>query len=928
MYGLLSITSQMLEDRPARRVGEGLEDIFRGSLHLRTITKRLLIVKPKIPANPGGAGQSFVKFLFQTEYHSAAPMMNPNDPQHPADPDTPDRTLSVGASGTMAASQIGPYRLLQVLGEGGMGEVWLAEQTKPIHRTVALKLIKAGMDTKAVVARFESERQALALMDHPNIARVFEAGATPEGRPYFVMEYVPGLPITEYCDKHRLTIAERLELFIQVCEGVQHAHQKAIIHRDLKPSNVLVLEQDNRPVPKIIDFGLAKATAQRLTDKTMFTELGMMLGTPEYMSPEQADQTEQNIDTRTDVYSLGIILYQLLVGMLPFEGQAPRAGTLEAILRMIREQEPPKPSTKIRSLGDTSNALAEKRQEEPRLFARHLQGELDWITMKALEKDRARRYSSPAELGADIRRHLSDEPVLAGPPSTMYRAGKFVRRHRFGVLSAATVLSLLIVFAAAMAVQARRIAKERDRANRQAQVAQRVTNFMTNMFKVSDPSAARGNTITAREILDKGSAQIEAGLSKDPEVQAQMMYVMGDVYENLGLYPHSQALLQQSLEIRQRLLGPENPDTLRSMHSLAWVLERQGRYQEAEKLDRQAIAAEQRVLGPEHPNTLAATNALAVVLRSEGHYADAEKLNRQTLEAEKRVLGPEHLNTLGTMQNLAADLDDQGKYSEAENLYRETLVVRRRVLGPEDPKTLDTMNDLGAVLNAEGRYAEAEKLDRETLDIRRRILGPEHPSTLTVMINLAVVLQSEGHYAEAEKLNRETIEIQRRVLGPEHPDTLSTTTNLSAILTSEGRDAEAEKLDRETFAIQKRVLGPEHPSTLLTMNNLAGDLAKTHQYAEAEKLLKETLEIQRRVIGPDSPDAAISTYNLGMVAAQRGQRDKAFSLFQESVDHGLPPTVAQGIAADPDLKPLHGDPRFDALVTHANERAAAAQKPK
>jgi eukaryotic-like serine/threonine-protein kinase len=849
----------------------------------------------------------------------------PNDPQKPSGPDSPDRTLSVGASGSMAASQIGPYRLLQVLGEGGMGEVWLAEQTKPIHRTVALKLIKTGMDTKAVVARFESERQALALMDHPNIARVFDAGATAEGRPYFVMEYVPGLPITEYCDKHRLTIAERLELFIQVCEGVQHAHQKAIIHRDLKPSNVLVVEQDSKPVPKIIDFGLAKATAQRLTDKTLFTELGMMLGTPEYMSPEQADQTEQNIDTRTDVYSLGIILYQLLVGMLPFEGQAARAGTLEAILRMIREQEPPKPSTKIRSLGDTSNALAEKRREEPRLFARHLRGELDWITMKALEKDRARRYASPAELGADIQRHLSDDPVLAGPPSAMYRASKFVRRHRFGVISATILVLLLIVFATAMAVQARRIAKERDRANRQAEVAQRVADFMTNMFKVSDPSAARGNTITAREILDKASTQIETGLSTNPELRAQMMYVMGGVYENLGLYPRSQALLQQSLEIRQRVLAPENPDTLRSMHSLGWVLEREGRYKESEKLDRQTIAAEQRVLGPEHPNTLATTSNLAVVLRSEGHFAEAEKLNRQTLEVERRVLGPENLSTLGTMHNLSADLESEGKYPEADKLEVETLEIRRRVLGPEDPKTLDTMNDLGGLLNEEGRYAEAEKLDRETLDIRRRVLGGEHPSTLTSRTNLANALASEGRLAEAETLDRETVEIQRRVLGPEHPDTLSAMSNLSFILTSEGHDAEAEKLDRETFEIQKRVLGPEHPNTLLTMGNLASDLAKTHHYAEAEMLLKQTLDIQRRVIGRDSPDAAISTYNLGMIAAQQGNRDKAFPLFQESIDHGLPSNIAQGIGADPDLKVLHGDPRFAALLAHVQTRAAAAK---
>src|SRR5580658_7724161 len=329
----------------------------------------------------------------------------PNALQNTPDGDS-DRTRSEGGPGCAAAGQIGPYRLLQLLGEGGMGEVWLAEQKIPIHRTVALKLIKAGMDTKAVVARFESERQALALMDHPNIARVFDAGSTAEGRPYFVMEYVPGLPITEYCDKHRLTIKERLELFMQVCEGVQHAHQKAIIHRDLKPSNVLVVEQNNKPVPKIIDFGLAKATAQRLTDKTLFTELGVMIGTPEYMSPEQADQREQNIDTRTDVYSLGVILYQLMVGALPVDAKALRKAGMEEILRVIREEEPPKPSTKVRAMGKDSAATAEKRREEPRSFAQHLRGELDWITMKALEKDRVRRYGTASDLAADIARYL------------------------------------------------------------------------------------------------------------------------------------------------------------------------------------------------------------------------------------------------------------------------------------------------------------------------------------------------------------------------------------------------------------------------------------------------------------------------------------------------------------------------------------------
>ena len=337
-------------------------------------------------------------------------------------PDTPDdKTLSESAV-QVSFSSIGPYRLIQMLGVGGMGEVWRAEQTEPFHRTVALKLIKAGMDTKAVVARFDSERQALALMDHSHIAKVFDAGETPAGRSYFVMEYVPGLPITDYCDKHQLTIKQRLELFLQVCEGVQHAHQKAIIHRDLKPSNVLVEELDQKPVPKIIDFGLAKAMGQRLTDMTMFTELGGVVGTPDYMSPEQADSNERNIDTRSDVYSLGVILYELLVGTLPFGSHELRDRREEAMLQKIREQEPTPPSTKIRSLGESSKDSAVKRGEEPASLQRHLRGELDWITMKALEKDRTRRYGSPSELAADIQRYLRHQPVLAGPPSATYRA--------------------------------------------------------------------------------------------------------------------------------------------------------------------------------------------------------------------------------------------------------------------------------------------------------------------------------------------------------------------------------------------------------------------------------------------------------------------------------------------------------------------------
>jgi len=851
----------------------------------------------------------------------------PKDPKNTPDPNSPDRTLSTGAPGGAAAGQIGPYRLLQLLGEGGMGEVWLAEQKTPIHRTVALKLIKAGMDTKLVVARFESERQALALMDHPNIARVFEAGSTAEGRPYFVMEYVPGLPITEYCDKHRLTIKERLELFMQVCDGVQHAHQKAIIHRDLKPSNLLVVEQDNKAVPKIIDFGLAKATAQRLTDKTMFTELGVMIGTPEYMSPEQADQREQNIDTRTDVYSLGVILYELLVGARPFEAKALRAAGLEATLRVIREVEPPKPSTKIRSMGEASAASAAKRKEEPRSFAQHLQGELDWITMKALEKDRVRRYGTASELSADISRYLRNEPVAAGPATAAYSMKKYALRHRIALGAAGGLLLLLTGFVVTQAVELHRITAERNRANRERDRATRITDFMTGMFTVSDPSEARGNSITAREILDKASKDIDTSLTKDPELQAQMMHVMGTVYIGLGLYPRAQLLLQQAVEIRQRVLGPEHPDTLKSMNNLAIVLWHEGHYADAEKLHRETLDIRRRVLGPEHPDTLNSMNILAVVLDEEGHYADAEKLYRGTLDIQRRVLGPEHPDTLQSMNNLATVLDDEGQYFEAEKLDRETLEIRRRVLGPEHPETLRSMYNLATVLWLESHYADAEKLHRETLDIQRRVLGPEHPDTLNSMNRLANVLDDEGHYVEAEKLYRETLDIQRRVLGPEHPLTLWSMNNLAAVLGDEGQYFEAEKLDRETLEIRRRVLGPEHPDTLKSATNLANGLYHENHYVEAEKLYRDTLDIQRRVLGPDHPDIAGSTYSLGCIAARRGRRDEALSLLRDAVDHGLPPSADLRIDKDPDLKSLRGDPRFEALVAHAKERAAAAQKP-
>ena len=447
----------------------------------------------------------------------------------------------------------GPYRLIQKLGEGGMGEVWLAEQSKPVRRRVALKLIKVGMDTREVVARFDSERQALALMDHPAIAKVFDAGSTPEGRPYFVMEYVAGIPITAYCDKHKLTTRQRMELFIQVCDGVQHAHQKAIIHRDLKPSNILISEVDGKPMPKIIDFGLAKATSQRLTDGSMYTRVGTLLGTLEYMSPEQADSAGEDIDTRTDVYSLGVVLYQLLVGALPLD---LKKLAYDEMLRRLRDTDVPKPSSRILAQGGDSAIAAKNRGTDAPSLTRQLRGDPDAVVLKALEKDRKRRYASPSELAADLGRYLRNEPVSAHTPSAAYRTRKYIRRHRLGVAVATGLLAILPAFAVVQRVQLQRTRLERDRANRERDRATRITDFMTGMFQVSDPNEQRGNSVTAREILDKASNDIRTGMTKDPDAQAQMMQVMGDVYNSLGLFSRARDLDQQSLDIRRRLLGP------------------------------------------------------------------------------------------------------------------------------------------------------------------------------------------------------------------------------------------------------------------------------------------------------------------------------------------------------------------------------------
>jgi eukaryotic-like serine/threonine-protein kinase len=658
---------------------------------------------------------------------------------------------------------IGPYRLLELIGEGGMGEVWLAEQKQPIRRRVAIKLIKAGMDTREVVTRFESERQALALMDHPAIAKVFDAGSTLRGRPYIAMEYVAGIPITTYCDKHKLTVRQRMELFIPVCEGVQHAHQKAIIHRDLKPSNVLVTTIDGKPMPRIIDFGVAKATSQKLTAGTLYTQIGAMVGTLGYMSPEQADRIGEDIDTRTDIYSLGAVLYELLVGAIPLE---IRNLPYDEVLRHLRDQDAPHPSSKLRALGSESVAIAKNRGSDPRALVRQLRGDLDAIVLKALEKDRARRYASAAGLAADINRYLHNEPVVAHPPSTAYRARKIVRRHRLGVAVAAIGILLLAGFAIVQSVEVRHIARERDRAQRERDRADRMTQFMTGIFKAPGPGEGRGNSITAREILDDASNEIGTSLNNDPELQAKMMVTLAQSYADLGMYSRAQPLVERAVGIQQRIIGPEHRDTLSSMRLLATILRLSQRYDESENLIRQTLATERRVLGAEDPETLISMNALASTLGEEGRFSEQENVERETLAIRRRVLGPEHPATLGSMETLANALTNGGHLAEAEKLQRQALNIQRRVFGPDDLRTLFATSRLAWTLQREGGLAEAENLQRSVLDIQRRVLGSENPGILFSLESEAIYISLQGHYGSAEKLFREAIKIASKTNEP------------------------------------------------------------------------------------------------------------------------------------------------------------------
>jgi eukaryotic-like serine/threonine-protein kinase len=842
----------------------------------------------------------------------------------------PMTTLDELSAGEGPGTIIGPYKLLQRIGEGGMGTVFLAEQQHPVQRKVALKVIKSGLDSRQAIARFEAEQQALALMDHPNIAKVFDAGTIGEpsrptgepsrvsdrvppadetrgltppgspGRPYIVMELVKGAPITRYCDEHRLTPRERLQLFVPVCQAVQHAHQKGIIHRDLKPSNLLMAQYDGRPVPKVIDFGVAKAIGQKLTEHTLFTEFGQVVGTLEYMSPEQADLNQLDIDTRSDIYALGVLLYELLTGTTPLERKRLQGVPLQAVLRLIQEEEPPTPSLRL-STTQEAPSIAAARGLEPKQLSGLVRGELDWIVMKALEKDRNRRYDSANALAMDVQRYLADEPVQACPPSAGYRFRKFGRRNK-GLL-AATGLILLTLMTGIIGTtwalidarfqrgQARHGEAQARQSEAQARQSEAESKAVLEFFQKRILSAVQpkgekgvgglGREATIREAMDKAEPGIAGAFQGQPLVEASIRRSIGLTYWYAGDYRQAIEQLEQVVGLRQAPFPPPDPETLKSMTNLAQAYQSGGRLTDALQLLQEALPLYQARLGPNDSETLWTMNRLAETLRALGRPAEALPLYEEELRVAKIVLGPTHQDTLIYMDKLAGAYGSLGRFAEAVSLFEATLELWKTKVPPDHPDLLVTSGNLAFAYADVGRWAEAEALGRETLPIKQAVLGLDHPDTLAAMNNLANVYRDSGRPAEALPLLEDAVRLQTAKQGRDHFITLIFMGNLATVYRNLGRFDEAMALFDETLRLQKAKLGADHPRRLIFMNEKGDCLLKMKKYDEAETLLRECLALR---VGRDPTDWWVfqTRSQLGQAATGLERYAEAEALLREA----------------------------------------------
>jgi serine/threonine protein kinase/lipopolysaccharide biosynthesis regulator YciM len=839
----------------------------------------------------------------------------------------PARTVDQPAGHEAAGTVVGPYKLLQQIGEGGMGTVFMAAQTQPVQRKVALKIIKPGMDSRQVIGRFEAERQALAMMDHVNIARVFDGGATSAGRPYFVMELVHGVPITKYCDDNHLTPRERLELFVPVCQAIQHAHQKGIIHRDVKPSNIMVTLYDGKPVPKVIDFGVAKATEQKLTERTLFTQFGTMVGTFEYMSPEQAEMSALGVDTRSDIFSLGVLLYELLTGSTPLTRQRMKEAAYAEILRMIKEEEPPRPSTRLSDTGEALASIAAQRKTEPAKLMKLVRGELDWIVMKALEKDRNRRYETANSFAIEVQRYLADEPVQACPPSAGYRLRKFMRRNK-GPVAAAAIIFLLLVGGIAgtatgllaalrqrdAAVDARQDAEretlratgaeqlastrliairaEKERADEERDTTQAINDFVREdllgqaalQFQKGGPDGKRDPNITVRTALDRAAEKVESRFAKKPRVAAAVHATLARVYYELGMGQNAQRHAERSVQMRLLHLGPDDRDTLASQVLLALALYNLHSLERMETILLDVIQRQTATLGPDHLDTLSTKNVLASFSLDPDrpNYARAAELLEEVVPKRAARLGEDHRDTLVSKQNLAWLYRQTRAFDRAAALFRELLDVYRTKYGENDPTTLICKSNLGLVYLKSGKFDEAEPILLDVLQKRIAAEGDDESSTNVSRYYLANLYQHQRKHDRAIPLYERALAAHRKSLGATDA-TFQIMDELAQTHLMAGQPEKALPLLEEMVTGRRKELGATNPKLAAKLIPSCAYLLKHGQHAAAERYLRECVAIGEK-IEPESWSTLNARSMLG--AALLGQKKYADAepLLKSSVD--------------------------------------------